>query len=299
VPGRPTISVVTTSLNQAQVMDATLRSVLDGSDAPDEYVVVDGGSTDGTADVVAEHAKRLTWWVSEPDDGQYAALDKGFARTTGDVMAWLNGGDLFMPWTVSVVRELFAEFPEMRWLTTQRPLTVDEGGRVVACEFVGAFAARSFFAGVNLPGSRFARAGIQQESTFWRRSLWADAGGRLATELRYAGDFELWLRFFVHAAPYALDSPLAAHRVHEGQKSGVLAPYVAEAEEALRRAGHSPGGGGSSAARRVVYGILGRRPLRRLPAAVAVPLRALGLLHATTTIVWRGGSWHTMRDYVV
>jgi hypothetical protein len=299
VPPGPTISIVTTCLNQADVIEDTLRSVLEGDDAPDEYIVVDGGSADGTADIVGGHADRLAWWVSEPDDGQYEALGKGFARTTGQVMAWLNGGDLFMPWTVSVVRELFATFPEMRWLTTQRPLTVDGRGRVVACEFVGGFAARSFFAGVNLPGGAFARAGIQQESTFWRRSLWEEAGGHIASDLEYAGDFELWLRFFEQAPLHSLDSPLAAHRVHEGQKSGVLAPYVAEADAALRRAGHATPGRLTTATRRLVYGTLGRRPLRRLPPAVSGPLRALRILHPVTTIVWRDGSWTTMRDYVV
>lgn len=296
----PSIAIVTPCLNQAPYLEETIRSVLDGQDAPDEYVLVDGGSADGSVEVIERHAGRVTSWVSEPDAGQYDAIQKGFERTSGDVMAWLNGGDLYMPWTLSVVRELFAAFPELEWLTTQRPLIADDGGRIVSCEFVGAFGAGSFHAGVNLPGGAwFARAGVQQESTFWRRSLWELAGGRMATELQYAGDFELWLRFFEHAELHSLDAPLGAHRVHPNQKTEVLDAYAREAEAALRAAGHAPGGGPAGTARRAVYHGLGRRPLRRMPSALMRPLRAAGLLHAAPTIVWRDGTWHVVRDYAV
>lgn len=296
--GTPRISVVTPALNQARWVEATLHSVLDGSAAPAEYVVLDGGSTDGTAETIARFGERLTSWTSRPDEGQYHAIMEGFAQTTGDVMAWLNAGDIFLPWALQLAGDLFARFPQIEWLTTQRPIVLDEDGVAVQSEYVGGYARDSFRAGVNLPGGDwFARAGIQQESTFWRRSLWERAGGRVATELRYAGDFELWLRFFEHAEPYAVDVPLGAHRVHAQQKTETLAPYVAEAREALAAAGATPGG--RSAARRLVYHALGRRPLRRLPAPLALPLRAAGLLHRTRSVVWRDGEWNLVDDYAV
>jgi glycosyltransferase involved in cell wall biosynthesis len=292
------ISVVTPALNQAPYVEETLRSVLDGPVQPAEYVVLDGGSTDGTAETIERHADRLSYWASEPDEGQYDAIARGFERTTGDVMAWLNAGDVLLPWALRLARDLFARFPQIEWLTTQRPVVLDEEGVAVQSEYVGGFARDSFRAGVNLPGGAwFARAGIQQESTFWRRSLWERAGGRIATELRYAGDFELWLRFFEHAEPYAVDVPLGAHRVHEQQKTATLDAYVAEAVDVLAAAGSTPGG--RSAARRAVYHALGRRPLRRLPAPIALPLRAAGLLHRARTVVWREGEWGLVDDYVV
>lgn len=295
-----TISIVTPCLNQGEYLEATLTSILRGSRPPDELVVVDGGSTDGSIDVIHRFEKELTRWVSEPDGGQYEAIQKGFERTTGEVMAWLNGGDLYFPWTLDVVAELFNTFPQLEWLTTQRPLTVDDRGRVVSCEFVGAYAPGSFRAGVNLPGgSWFARAGIQQESTFWRRSLWERAGACMATELQLAGDFELWLRFFEHAELHALDSPLGARRVHAGQKTAVLDRYVEEAERLLRSDGHRPGGGLAGTARRATYHGLGRRPLRRVPRLLAAPLQRARLLHAAPTIVWRDGIWHVVQDYAV
>lgn len=296
----PSLAIVTPSMNQVAFIEATLLSVLDGSSLPEEFVVVDGGSTDGTAEVVERYGERLAWWVSEGDGGQYDAIEKGFAHTQSDVMGWLNAGDLFMPWTISVVRELFATFPQVDWLTTQRPLIADDQGRIVSCEFIGGFAADSFRAGVNLPGGTwFARAGIQQESTFWRRSLWNRAGARLATDLRYAGDFELWLRFFEHAQLYALDAPLAAHRVHAGQKTETLDSYVAEASRVLSGAGYHTGGMLSHSSRRTLYNALGRRPLRRLPRLVALPLEASGLLANVQTIVWREGNWKIVSDYAV
>lgn len=296
--GTPRISVVTPALNQVPYIEATLTSVLDGSVAPAEYVVLDGGSTDGTADTIARYGQRLSSWASQPDDGQYDAIARGFERTTGDVMAWLNAGDVFLPWTLRLVSELFARFPHVEWLTTQRPLAIDERGVAIQSEYVGGYARESFRAGVNLPGGDwFARAGIQQESTFWRRSLWERAGGRLATQLGYAGDFELWLRFFDHAEPYAVDVPLGGRRVHAGQKTAHLAQYVDEAHRVLAAAGGKPGT--RSVARRAVYHALGRRPLRRLPTTVALPLRALGLLHRARTVVWRDGDWRLVDDWVV
>ena len=296
----PRISIVTPALNQAPYIEATLTSVLDGSVPPAEYVVLDGGSVDGTAETIERYADRLSSWASRPDGGQYDAIARGFEQTTGDVMAWLNASDVFLPWALELVGKLFARFPQIEWLTTQRPIILDEDGIAVQSEYVGGYARGSFRAGVNLPGGEwFARAGIQQESTFWRRSLWERAGGRMATDLRYAGDFELWARFFEHAEPYAADVPLGASRVHENQKTETLDAYVAEARGVLVAAGASIGGDLASNARRAVYHALGRRPLRRMPAAIALPLRASGLLHRARSVVWLNGAWGLVDDYVV
>ena len=181
--------------------------------------MVDGGSTDGSVAILERWSDRLSYWTSAPDGGQYDAINRGFARTTGDVMGWLNADDHHLPWTLSLVGEMFERFPEIDWLTTQYPLTVDESGRAVQTGYGGGFNADAFRRGGNLPGRGwFATGFVQQESTFWRRSLWEKAGGRVDASLKLAGDFELWCRFFDHAPLYAVAAPLAAFRRHPGRR---------------------------------------------------------------------------------
>ena len=109
----PTISLVTPSYNQASFLEETIRSIHDQNYPALEHVIVDGGSTDGSIGIIRRHRSRLADWVSEPDRGQYDAINKGFARTSGEVMCWLNSDDKYLPWTLSVVGELFRVFPDI------------------------------------------------------------------------------------------------------------------------------------------------------------------------------------------
>ncbi len=238
-PALPTISVVTPSLNRARYLEETIRSVLDQGYPRLEYVVVDGGSTDGSAEVVRRHAGRLAWWCSEPDGGPFDAIDKGFAHTGGEVMAWINSDDKYAPWAFAVVGEIFATFPEVEWITSLFPLTWDREGRAVACLREPGFPKGAFLTGDHLvDGRRYARRWIQQESTFWRRSLWERAGARLDRSLRAAGDFELWCRFSALAEHIGVETPLAGFRSHGDQISERFADqYVREARTALESSG--------------------------------------------------------------
>lgn len=240
-----TISIVTPNLNGAPFLGATIDSVLAADHGALEYVVVDGGSTDGSLEVIAARAGRLAHWVSESDRGLYAALNKGFAMTTGQVMGWLNAGDYLFPHCLSIVCEIFERFPEVEWLTSRVITLLDAKGRVVSQRVHPGFARRSFLRGENLPGigPGVASGFIQQESTFWRRTLWQRAGGRLDESLRLAGDFELWTRFFRHARLCAVAAPLGGFRKHKGQLSAdSWDAYLREASEALRREGGRPEG---------------------------------------------------------
>jgi glycosyltransferase involved in cell wall biosynthesis len=211
------ISIVTPSFNQAPYLEAAMTSVFSQRYPALEYVVMDGGSTDGSVEIIRRHAAQLAHWSSAPDGGHYAAVNAGFARTNGAIMGWLNSDDQYLPWTFSVVSEVFAQLPEVEWVTTRWPLRWDRRGRAVRCADRGGYAREAFFRGAYVPGD--GRPVIQQESTFWRRSLWERAGGRLDPDFALGGDFELWARFFKQAELCAIDTPLGGFRMHGAQRS--------------------------------------------------------------------------------
>lgn len=243
--GFPSISLVTPSYNQGAFLEATVRSVLNQKYPSLEYVVMDGGSTDDSVSIIRTYADRLSSWSSEKDGGQYDAINKGFARTSGEVMGWLNSDDLHTPWTLSVVGEIFAQFPQIEWLTTTFPIRWDARGRAVSCTDRRGFSSASIRSGDTYPGVKGCVIGpIQQESTFWRRTLWEKAGGALDADLDAAADFDLWMRFAKHAEPVAVRTPLAGFRIHGAQKTSVaLEKYQNQAQLAFvkngGRASHS------------------------------------------------------------
>lgn len=201
----PRISVVTPSFNQRDYVDTTLTSVLDQHYPELEYVVIDGGSTDGSVDVIRRHEDRLAYWVSEPDGGHADALNKGFARTSGEIMCWINSSDMYFPWTLSVVAQIFTALPQVEWIMGV-PSEFDDDGYLknVRGGFTNAY---DILAGHS--------RSIQQESCFWRRRLWDRAGGCVSREFKRAADFELWLRFLRLTPLCHVQTVLGGFRVHE------------------------------------------------------------------------------------
>ena len=109
----PTVSIITPSFNQAAYLEQTLCSVLDQSYPHIEYLVVDGGSTDASPAIIQRYASRLAWWVSEPDHGQAEGLNKGLQRASGEIIAWLNSDDLYLPGTLHRVARFFQQHPDV------------------------------------------------------------------------------------------------------------------------------------------------------------------------------------------
>jgi glycosyltransferase involved in cell wall biosynthesis len=199
----PKITIVTPNYNGAKYLEETIQSVLNQGYPNLEYIIIDGGSTDGSVDIIKKYESRLAYWVSEPDAGLYHAIQKGFERSTGDIMAWINSDDKYHRGAFSIVTELFNQFPQIEWLQGI-PSIYDEQGRTVMVDHFRAWCKADIYSG------RY--QWIQQESTFWRRSLWDKAGAMLDTRLKYAADFELWLRFFRHAELYSLKALLSGFR---------------------------------------------------------------------------------------
>lgn len=231
----PRITIVTPSYNQAPFIEETIWSVLHQGYPNLEYIIIDGGSTDGSVDIIRKYEDHLAYWVSEPDRGQYHAINKGFARSTGETMAWINSDDKYCPWAFEIVASIFGALPEIDWLTTSTPLFWNERGQLRAGGHKSGYARSWFYRGWHTGHRPGSKGWIQQESTFWRRSLWEKAGGRIDDSLRDAGDFELWARFFQFADLVSTSCPLGGFRYHSGQKTERPDQYFREVEAVLAR----------------------------------------------------------------
>ena len=201
----PKISLVTPVFNSARYIDATIRSVLSQNYPNLEYIIVDGGSTDGSVEIIRRYEADLHAWISETDRGMYDAINKGFAQSSGEIMGWISATDLLHAGSLSVVGGVFRTFPQVEWITG-RPTGFNDDGMAVEFLNLRRWSRWPFLAGAN----RY----IQQESTYWRRSLWDRAGGRVDDSRRSASDFELWVRFFRHAQLYSVDALIGGFRSH-------------------------------------------------------------------------------------
>ncbi len=206
----PRITLVTAVYNGEDYLDATLRSVLNQEYPNLEYIVVDDGSTDGTPEIIANYERQLSVHLRQENRGLYAALNAGFARSSGEIMGWLNSSDMLQVNGLFTVGSIFRGLREVEWITG-RPTKISDTGMTIDVLPLPRWSRARFLAGANKY--------IQQESTFWRRSLWERAGGRLSTEYRAEGDFELWVRFFRHARLHSVNALIGGYRLHDGALS--------------------------------------------------------------------------------
>jgi glycosyltransferase involved in cell wall biosynthesis len=269
------ISIVTANRNSRATLAQTMDGVLAADHGDLDYIVIDGASTDGSQAEIESRRHRLSYAVSEPDNGLYDALNKGFARSTGEIMGWINSGDALFPDTLSILDDIFTHHPEIEWVTSRVISFLDERGRLVEQSIHWGISREGFLAGEYLPGFSNGRtlSMIQQESTFWRRSLWERAGGALDTSYKLAGDFELWCRFFRHAEVWTISAPLGAFRRHENQLSSLhWDNYLEEAKRALHNGGATP--------RNAYLQTLSVGLRRALPRAMRPAAGRLGLLRS-------------------
>ena len=225
-PAAPKISVVTPSYNQAQFIERTMRSVLDQNYPELEYVVQDGGSSDGTVDLLEKYADSLHYFESKRDKGFANAINLGFARTSGEIMAYLNSDDQFLPGTIPYVAQYFERHPDV---------DVVYGHRIVVDEYdaeIGRWVLPPHDDEV-LTWADY----IPQETLFWRRELWERVGGTVDESFRFAVDWDLIMRFREAGARFArLPRFMGAFRVHPHQKTSAEILGVGQEEMGRIRA---------------------------------------------------------------
>ena len=204
----PKISVVTPSFNQGQYIEATIKSVLDQGYPNLEYIIMDGGSTDESVEIIERYSDHLAYWVSEPDGGQTDALIKGFNRATGNIMCWLCSDDLFELGTLREVAETFVEHPDWQ-VVYGDSFWIDADSRPLSFKR-------------EIPYHRFIwmydHNYLPQPSTFWRRGIYERVGG---LDLRWdlTMDADLWARFAEHTTLHHVPCAWSRMRYYPEQKN--------------------------------------------------------------------------------
>lgn len=222
----PKISIVTPSYNQAHFIEQTIQSVLN-QDYPNlEFLVIDGGSKDGTVETLKKYETFLTW-VSEPDSGQSNAINKGFKLVTGEIVAFLNSDDLYEPGVLHLVGNYFATHPEAMWLTG-KCVNVDETGKEIR-SIIRKY--KNFWLHWRNYHVLQVLNYISQPATFWRREALQKIGD-LDESLHYAMDYDYWLRLGKYYPLHVFDGNLACFRIHRASKSG--SAFLQQFEEELR-----------------------------------------------------------------
>lgn len=203
----PKISIITPSFNQGAFVEQTIKSVLNQSYQNIEYIVIDGGSSDGTPEVIQRYADRLAYWVSEKDNGQTDALNKGFRRASGDVVAYLNSDDLYEPEALCRVAQEFRQNRDCRWMAGDCVFFNADGEQLMR---------------PTIPETRWPWLRhwvISQPSVFWRRSLF-DEYGFFDERLHFCMDYEYWLRLrWGGERCMPCSSVLSRFRLHESSKT--------------------------------------------------------------------------------
>lgn len=216
----PRVSIVTPSFMQARYIGRTIESVLGQSYPNLEYFVQDGGSQDGTVEVLKGYANRLAGWESQADGGQSQAINLGFAHTTGEIMAWLNSDDMLLPGAIHTIVDYFSRHPEVDVVYGDR-LLIDESDMEIG---------RWIMPGHDSEVLSWADY-VPQETLFWRRRIWDRVGGQIDESFKFAMDWDLLVRFRDAGARFAhIPRFLGAFRIHEHQKTSAAINEIGHKE---------------------------------------------------------------------
>lgn len=230
-------AIVTPAYNASRFIRESIESVISQEgDFEIDYVVMDGGSKDNSVEIIEEYdrqikdgkypikCKKVTFsWKSNGDKGMYDAINRGFTLVNGDVCAYLNADDVYLPGTLALMAKAFKQFPKIEWLKGTTSF-IDEESKVYkkgACYLynqkwirMGIYGRNAYF--------------IQQDSVFWRRSLWEKMGAEIDSDLRLAGDYFLWIQFSKYAPLWSINKEVSYFRKSRSQLSAKMEGYRKE-----------------------------------------------------------------------
>ena len=223
----PKITIVTPTYNSGQYLENCILSIKNQTYQNFEHIIVDGGSNDNTLEILKKYGGTYPMkWISEPDNGMYDAINKGFDMAEGTIYAWLNSDDFYFPWALQVVAKAF-EKKEIHWLIGMPSNTKIFGENEISYlmpNLPTVFCRSMIEKGVYDGRQMYF---IQQESCFWSDELWKKCGG-INSSYKLAGDYFLWKSFAKETSLYTVHCNLASFRIHEGQKSSNIREYYKE-----------------------------------------------------------------------
>jgi len=264
MPDLPRLSVITPSFNHGRFLEQTILSIIDQDYLNIEYIIIDGGSTDNSIEIIRKYENRIAYWVSEPDEGHRYALKKGFDRATGDVVAWQNADDYYEPDVFGQVMRVFEDHPKVDLVYGNVRLVDENSLSLGELRYVPATFWSTLFEGFMM----------NNQAAFFRRTLWDAMGGITFHDHNF--DYDLFLRATRIARPFFVHRTLGNYRNHLG--SG----YFSGAYRSIET---SPW-----VTRRRYMGRWGR-----LPRIVFKPLAILSLIRRT---MWyaRLGDWDYLQE---
>ena len=221
----PKISIVTPSYNQGQFLERTILSVLNQNYHNLEYIIIDGGSTDGSVEIIKKYEKYLTYWVSEKDKGQSDAINKGFAKATGLIYAYLNSDDIYLPGLFSAVADSFIKHPDISLLYGNK-LIIDCNDNVISERRVTRYTYLSKL------GFFYGGFGFYQPASFWTKNAY-DLSGGVDVSLKFCMDNYLFYKFLINGGKFQfIRQYFSGFRIHEHSKTSTISK-TAEAEMSL------------------------------------------------------------------
>jgi len=225
LPEKPLITVITVVFNGAQYLEETILSVIGQTYDNVEYIIIDGGSTDGTLDIIRQYEHAVDYWISEKDGGMYDALSKAFSLATGKLIQYINAGDFLYQNSLNAIRKIFTQHSEIKWITGYRTLCNQES-IIIRIELPVRYKNKLIRQGVY---GRFLPY-IQQESTVWKKELLQKIDIADFKKLKLAGDYYLWNNFSYHTKLHVIKTPIGIFKKHPEQLSDDISKYFREVQ---------------------------------------------------------------------